>query len=75
MKGKTEMYSERKLTEYRSLRNEICKRISIAEEEYSKVNFLLDYNSSRKDCLETIAFYKDILAIMSKNKEMICNDN
>ena len=69
------MQSSRKLAEYRELRNYICFAISKAEYNYQKSLAYPDKMTFRKDLLEMIAFYKDVLAILSKNKELITDAN
>ena len=69
------MQSSRKLEEYRALRNYICFNISKAEHNYQKSLPYTDRMTFRKDLLEMIAFYKDVLAILSKNKELITDAN
>ena len=69
------MQSSRKLEEYRALRNYICFTISKAEHNYEKSLAYNDYMTFRKDLLQMIAFYKDVLAILSKNKEMLIDAN
>ena len=75
MKGKIEMQSERKLVCYRILRNHLCAEISRFEASYKNAPMYGNCNVQRKDCLEYITFYKDVLAILTKNKELICDDN
>lgn len=69
------MQSKLKLAEYRALRNYVCFALSKAENNYEKSLPYPDHMTFRKDCLERIAFYKDILAILSKNKEMLTDAN
>ena len=69
------MQSNVKLSCYRQLRNQVCSEIAKAEENYNNVRVLEEYKTLRKDMLERIAFYKDVLAILSKNKELICDAN
>lgn len=69
------MQSSRKLAEYRALRNYICFAISKAESNYEKSLDYPEHMTFRKDLLETIAFYKDVLAILSRNKELITDAN
>lgn len=65
------MLSNRKLLEYRELRNYICFIISIENAKYEKSLAYSENMAFRKDCLDRIAFYKDVLAILSKNKDML----
>ena len=69
------MQSSRKLEEYRALRNYICFTISKAEHNYEKSLAHPDHITFRKDILQKIAFYKDVLAILSRNKEMLIDAN
>ena len=69
------MQSNRKLAEYRALRNYICFTISKAENDFEKSLAYPDHMTFRKDLLQKIAFYKDVLAILSKNKEMLIDAN
>lgn len=65
------MQSNVKLSCYRRLRNQVCSEIAKKAELYKNVRIPEEYNTTRKDLLEQIAFYKDVLAILSKNKEML----
>lgn len=69
------MQSNVKLSCYRQLRNYVCSEIAKAEENYKNVHIPEEYITLRKDLLEQIAFYKDALAILSKNKELITDAN
>lgn len=71
MKGKIEMQSNVKLDCYRQLRNQVCSEIAKAEENYRNVRIPEEYTMLRKDLLERISFYKDVLSILSKYKELI----
>ena len=65
------MQSNVKLSCYRRLRNQICSEIAKKAEIYKDVSITEEYNTTRKNLLEQIAFYKDVLAILSKNKDML----
>ena len=69
------MQSERKLVCYRILRNHLCAEISKFEKSYKNAPKYENCNAQRKDCLEYIAFYKDVLTILNKNKELITDAN
>lgn len=75
MKGKIEMQSSIKLAQYRALRNYICFSLSKAEHNYEKALAYPEQMTNRKDYLEMIAFYKDVLAVLSRNKELITDAN
>ena len=66
------MQSELKLTSYRKLRNFICTEIAKLNGIYTNTerSDLL----TRAECLSQIAFFKDSLAILTKNKEYLCDE-
>lgn len=68
------MQSETKLTKYRELRNFVCSQIAKAENNYTNAVPAEKYTIFRKHSLDTIAFYKDVLAILTKYKELLCNE-